>query len=729
MVDAGRPQQQLTWALVAAVLGSWCLAAVAALLGVAPAQAPQARALPTSQGPVVLVGIPGLTWDLIDESTPTLQGLADTGGSAALVVRGPDEVTCAADAWLTVGAGSRTDLEPLGCDLEADAPWGALGGPEPDLAELTGPVEAEGGCVATYGLTASADAAGRPVLDTERTGLLSRPTLDPGCELHLVASIALLEGDRSGRLTETDAALADLIADAPPGTTLLVSGMGHTAGRADAQVLLVSGQGGAGAGPGEAGQDTSPATARASWSEGSEGSDPEQGTAGQDTSEAALLTSGSTRQSGLVQLVDLTPTLLSLTGIPPDDDLPGDPVEAVTDPTPAAPSASAAELAEGISLAKSLAPWVLGALAVMLLPALVVAGLLDRSARSRQRVSTGRRRRSLLGFVATTVMAAPAAAFLAGVLPWWQAGQPWPALVLTILVMAVAIVGVARLTARGHASPLLPPAVVATVTLVVLGVDTLWSSRLGLVSVLGLQPVTAGRFYGQGNVGFGIVLGALLVLLAAVLSWLPRRGAALAVALLGGGTLVLGAAPAAGADFGSVPATAVVTGLVLLAALGVRWTWRSLLLVAGAAAALAVLAMVLDWLRGPEQRTHLGAFVQAVLDGEALGIITRKLDQSLGILVSYPLSWLAVVVLAGLAWVVVRRPAWAERLWREPGVAPVASAGVVGMAVAWLLNDSGIAAVALCLTILLAAGIALWASTTTVGRGPGRAEATGGPGD
>ncbi|OLT44520.1 hypothetical protein BJF86_12175 [Serinicoccus sp. CNJ-927] len=258
---------------------------------------------------------------------------------------------------------------------------------------------------------------------------------------------------------------------------------------------------------------------------------------------------------------------------------------------------------------------------------------------------------------------------------------------------------------------------VATLTLVVLGIDTLWSSRLGLVGVLGLQPVTAGRFYGQGNVGYGILLGSTLVLMAALLTWLPRRAAALPVALLGAGALVLGAAPQAGADFGSVPATAVVTGLVLLAALGVRWTPRSLLLVAGGAAVLAALAMVLDWLRGPERRTHLGAFVQAVLDGQAWGIVTRKLEQSVGILVSYPLSWLAVLALVGLAVLLVRRPAWSLPLWTHAGVAPVAAAAVAGMAVAWVLNDSGIAAVALCIAVLLPAGAVVLALSPEVAGG------------
>ncbi|WP_298888613.1 hypothetical protein [uncultured Serinicoccus sp.] len=669
---AGPRSPRAAWGLVGAVLLSWVLAVVAGVTGLAPAHAPDTRPLATATDPqVVLVGIPGLTWDLVDDDTPTLQSLARTGRTAALVARGPDEVTCAADAWLTVGTGTRTEREALGCGPDATPPWGSPDSTDPDLPALTGPVEAAGGCVATYGLTATPGPAGRPQLDTAGAGLLAGPTLDPECQVHLLAGPTVLEGDRSDVLEATDTALADLVDGLPDGSTLVVSGMGQTAGRPDAQVLVVHGPAGG----------------------------------SQELAPPAQLSSGSTRQTGLVQLVDLTPTVLSLADVPPGPDgaaLPGSPVTAVEGAT-TDPAQDSADLATAVSDAKRLAPWTLGALAVVLLPLLGLAGLLGS-------------RRLLVGTTAT-VMAVPAVTFLAGLVPWWRAGQPWPALTATVLAVAALVAALAvhlahragPVTGPSRRSPLLLPALVAAATLVVLGVDTIWSSRLGLVSVLGLQPVTAGRFYGQGNVGFGMLLGALLVVLAAALSWLPRRGAALAVALLGGASLLLGAAPGAGADFGSVPATAVVTGLLLLAALGLRWTWRSLLAVAAGSAVLALLAMVLDWLRGPERRTHLGAFVQSALDGEALGIVTRKLEQSLGILVSYPLSWLAVAALLAVAWVVVRRPGWSGPLWREPGVTPVAAAALAGMTVAWVLNDSGIAAVALCLTMLLTAGILLLA--------------------
>src|SRR5690606_12316998 len=130
MEHAERPgaPRAWVWALVPAVLLSWCLAGLAAWAGVAPSAGPtEATTAPGPQGDrpdadrfVVLVGVPGLTWDLVDEErTPALAGLAREGGAGALVLRGEREVTCTEDAWLTLGAGQRAGTDLDGCAPEA----------------------------------------------------------------------------------------------------------------------------------------------------------------------------------------------------------------------------------------------------------------------------------------------------------------------------------------------------------------------------------------------------------------------------------------------------------------------------------------------------------------------------------------------------------------------------------------------------------------------------------
>ncbi|AXH96990.1 hypothetical protein DV701_13445 [Ornithinimicrobium avium] len=729
--------------LVVLVLGAWILAAVAAGLGLAPragstTTSPDSLGTP-GDGPVVVVGVPGLTWDLVDEdATPALHALAGEGGSAALVLRGTYEVTCSADAWLTVGAGQRAATDVEGCadaELEAtptsgrpapvlpqdvvvsgdgaavvdESAWdrwtrsGARSSLPPQLGALAAAAEEAGTCVAAYdplSALGAADGEGRVAAYLPQREALLPTELDPGCSVHLMSTPSVTTPDREVLTTQpdraeqvvvdptvlsgVDAAVGELADRLPVGSSLVVAGLGHPRDQAVATTLIVHP---AGSGP-----------------------------------QGATLTSGSTRQRSLVQLTDLTPTVLVQAGIAGGSAASPLPTTLAGAPVTVAPGddgrTRAQDLAAAVSGAKTLAPVALGVVAVLTLPVLVLALLL--------------RRHRAVAVVGTLAMAVPVATWLAGLVPWWRADRPSVALTTAVVGAALLVAGTAW-AGPWRRDPLGPPTVVAAVTLVVIGADTLCSARLGLVSVLGLQPVTAGRFYGQGNVGFGTVLGAFLVLAAAMLTWLPtaadragsdgrgrnggdggrRRaasrgaGAAVAVLLLGAGLTVVNAAPSGGADFGGVPAMVVATGLLALYALGQRWSVRSLLTLAVLGVLVAAVVMVLDWLRGPQRRTHLGAFVQQVVDGHALGIVTRKLDQSLGILISYPLSWLAVLALVLVAVVVVRRPRWSAALWEPAGTHPAALAGVVAMVLGWVLNDSGIAVVALALAVLIGAALAV----------------------
>lgn len=730
-------QQQGATGLALGVLLAWLLAAVLAAVGVAPrAQAPPVEPAPAG-GPVVVVGVPGLTWDLVaadhdgggNDPAPAVSLLAAEGGAAALVLRGTHETTCAADAWLTLGAGQRAATDVDGCVdagpddgatgdgtapvlaeelvepqgrgavVDPDA-WGrwtgladrrSLGTELGTLAELVGTTS----CVAAYdplSALGAADADGRvtayrPVTGGQGGGAPSSVDLVEDCDVHLVSTAP---GDTG--------AAGGLVDALPDDATVVLAGMGHAEDRPGATVLVV---------------------------------DP----AGPSSSGGAL-TSGSTQQRSLVQLTDLTATVLHLTGVegPFPDAVAGQPVVADATGRDGATGTrhveQARDLAAGITLAKTAAPWVLGVVAAVLL-VLLVAAVVARRARPGSAPGTWG-----LPVVATAVLSLPVATFLVGLVPWWSAARPVLALSAGVLVTvglltALAWVGPWRRHALG------PAAVLAAVTLVAVGVDVLWSARLGLVSVLGLQPVTAGRFYGQGNVGFGIVLGAYLVLAAAVVGRGPRsqavaaRGARQAdgtaaraddpavdtprpgriaagvVLTLGAAAVVLNAAPQAGADFGGVPALVVATGLMTLAALGIRWSGRALLLLGLAGVLVAGTVMLLDWTRGPGRRTHLGDFVQRILDGTALEVVTRKLEQSLGILLAYPLSWLAVLALVLLVVALRRRPGWAAPVWEHGGLRAALAAGVVASTLGWVLNDSGIAVVALALTVLLAAAISV----------------------
>ena len=173
--------------------------------------------------------------------------------------------------------------------------------------------------------------------------------------------------------------------------------------------------------------------------------------------------------------------------------------------------------------------------------------------------------------------------------------------------------------------------------------------------------------------------------------WLPSRSwSALAVEAL----------PAWGADFGGPPGL-LLGGLVVIAsAAGVRLTWGRVLVAVVGAGALAAVVAVLDWLRPPESRTHLGEFVQSVVSGEAGAVVGRKLAQNVANLASPPLLAIAMatVVLVVVAWRTGWRPV-------DAGAAVLRGAAVMAV-VAFLVNDSGLvipAFVALVLAPLLVA--------------------------
>ena len=111
-----------------------------------------------------------------------------------------------------------------------------------------------------------------------------------------------------------------------------------------------------------------------------------------------------------------------------------------------------------------------------------------------------------------------------------------------------------------------------------------------------------------------------------IVSWrlasVPRPSRPLAI--IGFGIVLCEGWPSMGSDFGGVIALTPAVLWLMLALSGVKITWPKLLAIAGLAVLAVGLISVLDWLRGPDRRTHLGNFVQRILDGDALDVISRK---------------------------------------------------------------------------------------------------------
>lgn len=629
---------------------------------------------------VVVVGIDDWGWADLDDMPATRQ-MAQTNVAGNLIVRGTNLHTCASDGWLTLGAGQRAasintaSVTPCAIPVNPQASWSAWQDYADDqslvaeLGTLGQTVIAGSDCVQATGPLAALGAADRSgdVANARDGNLADWPGIGD-CRLDLIDTVGMSPA-------QIDTSLASARESLPDNTLLIVAGLS------------------------DRGDLAQPAVHPVVMAHTSSMSPP------------TLITSTSTRQPGLAQTTDLSATILTSLGYDIPQEVAGLPVRYLPD-TDGLPDsggrdndldalASTATAATLVSLTQ--APYVLGLVAIFGL-GLVVA-LISR--KSRWRAVAG-----------SAVMAAPAAAYASSLLPWWAPTQgSWPmtnmglsaalAVIVTVLldlvVVAIAWAGPWRRDARG------PMAIIAAITLTLLSVDVVLGGPLGLISPLGVNPITAGRFYGVGNVAFGILSAAALILAACVASWWRSRPrlAAGSVILIGLLATAIDGVPAWGADFGGVPAMVVSTGVLALFAAGQRLTWARAGLIALVALGVAGSLMIIDFLRPAGSRTHLGEFVQAVIDGEAWQIVTRKLDQSVGILIAYPASWIAVVVLLLVAWVVARPT---SKVWQTPMMRAGAMALLACWFLGWVLNDSGIAVAALGLTVAIGAGLVLSAT-------------------
>jgi hypothetical protein len=211
-------------------------------------------------------------------------------------------------------------------------------------------------------------------------------------------------------------------------------------------------------------------------------------------------------------------------------------------------------------------------------------------------------------------------------------------------------------------------------------------------SLLNSRPVYGLRWYGFGNVTFAAYAGAALVLAGWVAHRLlqqgRRRAAVVAVAGIGLVVVVCEGWPSMGSDFGGVVALTPAVLWLCLTLSGARVTWPRVLLL-GVAAVVAVAAISFaDWSRGPDRRSHLGNFVQRIIDGDAIDVVSRKAVASAETIVSV----LGVgSILVGVAlWIVMFR-------WAAPRLSagfttlrPTLVAILVVAVLGTLVNDGGI---------------------------------------
>ncbi|MER7503689.1 hypothetical protein AB0L05_15250 [Nonomuraea pusilla] len=732
-------------ALAALLLG----AVLAALTLAVPASASAAE---QARGRVALIGVPGLEWsDVSQEATPNLWALVGAGGSASLSTRAvppPDRgITCPVAGWLTVSAGQRAGAEGRGCpaapqprpaDSSATGPgpaavpgWDRLAayqsgtGYDARIGTLGALVTGGGGKVAAVGPGAALAAAdksgniGMYAATVEELGDLtpyhlivldagdvaaawSRQPLD-----EYGVPTGLPPAERRAAVTQADRQVGALVGKLPPGTTILVAGVSDVTPNAHLHVAVATGPSPSG-GPYPRGR----------------------------------LTATSTRQDALVTITDLTATAVQALGLTPPREVVGRPWQP-GGPASESAAATVTALADG-DLASQVLRDVRGPFFTVLVTVQLLFYALAALALRRRRPAPGAAAASRI-LVAVQVVAVLSGAvavstFLAQLVPWWSLPVPMLSVIVTILGIAGAITALA-FAGPWRAHVLGPLTVVAATTSLALLADVMTGSALQVNAVTGYEPVTGGRFYGFSNIAFAVYATGTILGLAGAAHWLLRRGlprlaVVLACALYGGLAVFADGWPSWGADFGGVPAFVIGLAVFLILLSGRRVSVVKLLLVGLGGAVLVGALSVFDWLRPAAQRTHLGAFVQQVIDGQAWTVVGRKFSAMVGVTVgNWSLTLLSLVALAFLFLVLNRPSRWgAAALGEAYRQAPTLRAGLIGALtcafLGFLSNDSGIAIPAMALTVAVPLTLAACvralqlATPTRPGRRSGRAAPT-----
>lgn len=629
----------------------------------ATAQAP--HAVPVS-GPVLVVGIADLRWEDLDPvRTPALWRLAGRSSIGAMTDQSGEGDTRKATGWLVLGTGSRAvaGVPPTALPDPTDPAQLAALRKANSTARYRAQVGALGDAVHRVGATIAAVGPGAVLGGMTAAGTVDQRQVTLGERLPQ-ADVVLLDlpqlydtGRKDGvaapsALTAVDTTVAAALRMLPSGSSVLVAGVSDgPVGGAPLHVAMASGPA---FGPGR-------------------------------------LTSASTGRDGVVQLIDVAPTILWLLGSPVPPAMLGVHWRSVAEPR--APLATAISglvdlNRRSVAQVHMQGPYYHALLVVTVVYLLVVLGC-------------WRFRRSGPPLVLGAVVASlPVASWLTQLVPWWRIGT-W---ILLPLGGAIAVViGVAAVLSPWPANRRWRIAgVVGAVTAAVISVDAAIGSPLSLDAPFGDNPIIAGRFHGVGNVAFALLGTGTLLLAAALVTGRSDRRAAVTVLGLGAVAVVVDGYPTLGDDFGGVLALLPAVCTLALLVSGLRVSWRHLAAILAGTVAVAGSFALLDHARPAAQRTHLGRFVQQVIDGTAWEAVHRKLGSSLHTFADgWPrwltLAWLVLVLALALGTLRGRLQV-AHDVDRRTTRGLAVSLAVLGVMGAGL-NDSGLAVTAFVLAV------------------------------
>ena len=716
----------VVYVLVLLVVIGMILAVVGPALATAAPTGPESEAAPASQqasqpasdaasssrsssrpAPVVVLATNNLTWADLQEQA-SREGAGESSGSSGvgsaadrllafawrgepmnLSVRTPADRTCPADAWLTLGRGKRASA------VEAAA---SCTGPTTAIPRSTPLVEALGQDVSIQAIGPGTQlATGAPGPSATRPAPVAPSVADAlaaDADLTIVDTASAASTDPE-RIAALDEALRTVQEQSRPGTRIVVASLADDEAPGPQMAVL-------------------PAGTRSA-----------RGTSG------GLVVGDSTHQAGLVQLTDLTPTLVSALAGRRDPAFDGHALTlpetgragvATTDTSTATGGARISGLADDALHARASQATVMraGALLMGLAVALLVWAAVALRAPKASRREVLRRR---VTWVAVCLSGLPTALLLVNAAPWWRvgarAGSPsgWASLVAVVAAVPVAagivglvagIVALVRRRKRPHpaVSPSPSPSALGAAAAETVGSPKTTSARGETTTEPPPDEADDPAPASSPPPPSGVSLTALLVAAAIPLAWLVD--AAVGAPLAFNNPLGMNAV-VAGRFYGvSNTAFALVAGALIVVIAGV---WE--VLGGGRRSALLVTALLGGAALLVDGAPQLGADV-----GGALTLVPTLAFLAAG-LAGLRLSWrrwlaigaTTVLVVGGFAVVDLLQPGEPTHLGRfARQVADGSAAGVLGRKayalVGPFVTKPIMAAALACAVVIVAA--ALW---------------------
>jgi len=383
---------------------------------------------------------------------------------------------------------------------------------------------------------------------------------------------------------------------------------------------------------------------------------------GKGIEQGGVLTSQTTHQHGVVSVLDIPATVLKFFGVEPVSPINGSPILSV-------PSekldrhryllgiGEAAKVTDGWLRVTVLATWCV--LQAIMFAVLAFVLLMGRKAKNPNGWQVPL---ALLAWFPLIVHLASSGinATMSSTL-WRGVGQ---------IVLSAIFVSVSVATSR----KLMPAKSISSAVVLsslLLALDALGSGFLSVNTPFGYSLFFGGRYYGLGNVGMGLTLGAIYAL-ALTLNW--QRWSTAGLCLVGA---ILVGAPFFGANIGGA-LTGIATALTAIFAGRFRW-WH--LLVAIVALAFLLGGFSVFEMTRPEPLTHWGRFIHSVAEGGLMAftsMVWTKIGISLRAFraIHWDIAFLAQLFLFSVLW-------WRQgRDWKLTTL-------LAGIIAALLFNDSG----------------------------------------